>query len=73
MPGRVGRLQYDIRSQNILITSCNESTSETNGVLKVSKTIYKYLHHILKLELAVHMLPIICSTLKVELTVTPNF
>ena len=41
---------------------------------KVGKTIqYKYIHHIPKLELAVHVLPITRSTLKVELTITPDF
>jgi pre-mRNA-splicing helicase BRR2 len=39
---------------------------------KVGKTIYKYIHHIPKLELAVHVLPFTRSTLKVELTVTPD-
>ncbi len=40
---------------------------------KIGKTIYKYIHHIPKLELAVHVLPITRSTLKVELTITPDF
>jgi len=40
---------------------------------KVGKTIYKYIHHVPKLELAVHVLPITRSTLKVELTITPDF
>ena len=40
---------------------------------KVGKTIYKYIHHIPKLELSVHVLPITRSTLKVELTITPDF
>lgn len=40
---------------------------------KLGKTIYKYIHHIPKLELAVHVLPITRSTLKVELTITPDF
>ncbi len=40
---------------------------------KVGKTIYKYVHHVPKLELAVHVLPITRSTLKVELTITPDF
>ncbi|CAF4909304.1 unnamed protein product, partial [Rotaria sp. Silwood1] len=40
---------------------------------KIGKTIYKYIHHIPKLELAVHVLPITRSTLKIELTITPDF
>lgn len=40
---------------------------------KMGKIIYKYIHHIPKLELAVHVLPITRSTLKVELTITPDF
>ena len=40
---------------------------------KVGKTIYKYIHHIPKLELSVHVLPITRSTLKIELTITPDF
>ena len=40
---------------------------------KLGKQIYKYIHHIPKLELAVHVLPITRSTLKVELTITPDF
>ncbi|CAF5137105.1 unnamed protein product [Rotaria magnacalcarata] len=40
---------------------------------KVGKTIYKYIHHVPKLELSVHVLPITRSTLKVELTITPDF
>jgi len=40
---------------------------------KFGKMIYKYIHHIPKLELAVHVLPITRSTLKVELTITPDF
>lgn len=40
---------------------------------KLGKTIYKYIRHIPKLELSVHVLPITRSTLKVELTITPDF
>ncbi|CAF0840833.1 unnamed protein product [Adineta steineri] len=40
---------------------------------KLGKAIYKYIHHIPKLELSVHVLPITRSTLKVELTITPDF
>ncbi|CAF1146942.1 unnamed protein product [Didymodactylos carnosus] len=40
---------------------------------KVGKTIHKYIHHIPKLELAVHVLPITRQTLKVELTIKPDF
>jgi pre-mRNA-splicing helicase BRR2 len=40
---------------------------------KIGKMIYKYLHHIPKLELTVHVLPITRSILKVELTIMPDF
>ncbi|UJR08870.1 hypothetical protein I4U23_013125 [Adineta vaga] len=40
---------------------------------KVGKTIYKYIHHVPKLELNVHVLPITRSTLEVQLTITPDF
>uniref|UniRef100_A0A8D3C5P4 Activating signal cointegrator 1 complex subunit 3 n=1 Tax=Scophthalmus maximus TaxID=52904 RepID=A0A8D3C5P4_SCOMX len=38
-----------------------------------SPTIHKYVHQFPKLDLAVHLQPITRSTLKVELTVTPDF
>uniref|UniRef100_A0A669DEH7 U5 small nuclear ribonucleoprotein 200 kDa helicase n=1 Tax=Oreochromis niloticus TaxID=8128 RepID=A0A669DEH7_ORENI len=38
-----------------------------------SSTIHKYVHQFPKLDLAVHVQPITRSTLKVELTVTPDF
>ena len=40
---------------------------------KMGKTIHKYVHQFPKLELAVHVLPITRSTIKVELTITPDF
>uniref|UniRef100_A0A667XRQ8 Activating signal cointegrator 1 complex subunit 3 n=1 Tax=Myripristis murdjan TaxID=586833 RepID=A0A667XRQ8_9TELE len=40
---------------------------------KMGKTIHKYLHQFPKLDLAVHLQPITRSTLKVELTITPDF
>lgn len=40
---------------------------------KMGKTIHKYVHQFPKLDLAVHLQPITRSTLKVELTVTPDF
>ncbi|XP_062366764.1 U5 small nuclear ribonucleoprotein 200 kDa helicase isoform X2 [Cinclus cinclus] len=40
---------------------------------KMGKTIHKYVHLFPKLELSVHLQPITRSTLKVELTVAPDF
>lgn len=40
---------------------------------KLSKTIYKYIHQIPKMELTVHILPITRSTLRVELLIQPDF
>ncbi|WAR22369.1 U520-like protein [Mya arenaria] len=40
---------------------------------KFGKTIHKYIHQFPKLELAVHILPITRSTLRIELTITPDF
>lgn len=40
---------------------------------KLGKTIHKYVHQFPKLDLAVHLQPITRSTLKVELTITPDF
>ncbi|KAK2163706.1 hypothetical protein LSH36_75g12085 [Paralvinella palmiformis] len=42
-------------------------------VPKVGKTIHKYVHQFPKLELSVHIQPITRSTLRVELTITPDF
>jgi pre-mRNA-splicing helicase BRR2 len=42
-------------------------------VPKFGKVIYKYIHQIPKLELNVHILPITRSTLKVELSIQPDF
>lgn len=39
----------------------------------MGKTIHKYVHQFPKLDLAVHIQPITRSTLKVELTITPDF
>lgn len=39
----------------------------------MGKTIHKYVHQFPKLDLAVHLQPITRSTLKVELTITPDF
>ncbi len=40
---------------------------------KMGKTIHKYVHQFRKLELATHIQPITRSTLRVELTITPDF
>nr|DBA32090.1 TPA: hypothetical protein GDO54_007839 [Pyxicephalus adspersus] len=40
---------------------------------KMGKTIHKYVHLFPKLDLSVHIQPITRSTLKVELTITPDF
>ncbi|GAB6023297.1 hypothetical protein CHUAL_008104 [Chamberlinius hualienensis] len=40
---------------------------------KMGKTIHKYIHQFPKLELSTHIQPITRSTLKVELTITPDF
>ena len=40
---------------------------------KLGKTIHKYVHQFPKLELSTHIQPITRSTLKVELTITPDF
>uniref|UniRef100_A0AAQ4RIN1 U5 small nuclear ribonucleoprotein 200 kDa helicase n=1 Tax=Gasterosteus aculeatus aculeatus TaxID=481459 RepID=A0AAQ4RIN1_GASAC len=40
---------------------------------KMGKTIHKFVHQFPKLDLAVHLQPITRSTLKVELTITPDF
>jgi len=40
---------------------------------KLGKVLHKYVHQFPKLELAVHIQPITRSTLKVELTITPDF
>ncbi|NXE30000.1 U520 helicase, partial [Ardeotis kori] len=40
---------------------------------KMGKTIHKYVHLFPKLELSVHLQPITRSTLKVELTIAPDF
>ncbi|KAF4517384.1 hypothetical protein B566_EDAN009812 [Ephemera danica] len=42
-------------------------------VPKLGKTIHKYVHQFPKLELATHIQPITRSTLRVELTITPDF
>ncbi|XP_076308174.1 U5 small nuclear ribonucleoprotein l(3)72Ab isoform X1 [Tachypleus tridentatus] len=40
---------------------------------KLGKTVHKYLHQFPKLELSAHIQPITRSTLRVELTITPDF
>uniref|UniRef100_A0A4W4GXY6 U5 small nuclear ribonucleoprotein 200 kDa helicase n=1 Tax=Electrophorus electricus TaxID=8005 RepID=A0A4W4GXY6_ELEEL len=40
---------------------------------KMGKTVHKYVHQFPKLDLSVHLQPITRSTLKVELTITPDF
>lgn len=40
---------------------------------KMGKIIHKYVHQFPKLELAVHVLPITRATIKIELTITPDF
>ncbi|KAI5746607.1 hypothetical protein M8J77_005420 [Diaphorina citri] len=42
-------------------------------VPKLGKTIHKYVHQFPKLELATHIQPITRSTLRVELTISPDF
>ncbi|RWS27216.1 U5 small nuclear ribonucleoprotein 200 kDa helicase-like protein, partial [Leptotrombidium deliense] len=40
---------------------------------KLGRTVHKYVHHFPKLELSAHIQPITRSTLKVELTIVPDF
>ncbi|CAF1042145.1 unnamed protein product [Adineta steineri] len=40
---------------------------------KIGKMVYKYIHHIPKLDLNASILPITRSLLKIELTITPDF
>ena len=40
---------------------------------RLGKAIHKYVHQFPKLELSVHVQPITRSTLRVELTITPDF
>ena len=42
-------------------------------VPKLGKTIHKYIHQFPKLDLSTHIQPITRSTLRVELTITPDF
>lgn len=42
-------------------------------VPKLGKTIHKYIHQFPRLELSTHIQPITRSTLRVELTITPDF
>lgn len=42
-------------------------------VQKLGKTIHKFVHQFPKLELSTHIQPITRSTLRVELTITPDF
>lgn len=52
---------------------CLFSPGELIRMPKMGKTIHKYVHQFPKLDLAVHLQPITRSTLKVELTITPDF
>lgn len=49
------------------------SSGELIRMPKMGKTIHKYVHQFPKLDLSVHLQPITRSTLKVELTITPDF
>ena len=40
---------------------------------KLGKMIHKYVHQFPKLELSTHIQPVTRSTLRVELTITPDF
>uniref|UniRef100_A0A674I2U6 Activating signal cointegrator 1 complex subunit 3 n=1 Tax=Terrapene triunguis TaxID=2587831 RepID=A0A674I2U6_9SAUR len=55
------------------ITFVSHITGELIRMPKMGKTIHKYVHLFPKLELSVHLQPITRSTLKVELTITPDF
>lgn len=61
----------------IIVTRLLNHTFHPTGELirmpKMGKTIHKYVHQFPKLDLAVHLQPITRSTLKVELTITPDF
>jgi pre-mRNA-splicing helicase BRR2 len=46
---------------------------ELISVPKMGKSIYKMVHQFPKLELSVHIQPITRSSLRVELTITPDF
>uniref|UniRef100_A0A4W4GRT1 U5 small nuclear ribonucleoprotein 200 kDa helicase n=1 Tax=Electrophorus electricus TaxID=8005 RepID=A0A4W4GRT1_ELEEL len=50
-----------------------EKKSELIRMPKMGKTVHKYVHQFPKLDLSVHLQPITRSTLKVELTITPDF
>lgn len=58
---------------DLRIKDCFIFLGELIRMPKMGKTIHKYLHQFPKLDLAVHLQPITRSTLKVELTVTPDF
>ncbi|XP_041761550.1 putative U5 small nuclear ribonucleoprotein 200 kDa helicase [Anopheles merus] len=55
---------YDLEANEI---------GELIRVPKLGKTIYRYIHQFPKLELSTHIQPITRSTLRVELTITPDF
>lgn len=55
------------------VKTCIFFLGELIRMPKMGKTIHKYVHQFPKLDLAVHLQPITRSTLKVELTVTPDF
>lgn len=48
-------------------------TGELIRAPKMGKTIHKFVHQFPKLELSVHIQPITRSTLRVELTIMPDF
>lgn len=55
---------YDLAPQEV---------GELIRVPKLGKTIHRYIHQFPKLELTTHIQPITRSTLRVELTITPDF
>jgi len=50
-----------------------EEIGELLRVPKLGRTVHKYIHQFPKLELSAHIQPINRATLKVELTMTPDF
>uniref|UniRef100_A0A673WH17 U5 small nuclear ribonucleoprotein 200 kDa helicase n=1 Tax=Salmo trutta TaxID=8032 RepID=A0A673WH17_SALTR len=51
----------------------NHNEIGESALQSAPNTIHKYVHQFPKLDLAVHLQPITRSTLKVELTITPDF
>ena len=66
-----------LEKKNIPFDRLNDQKHHELGELvnnhKMGKTIYKFIHQIPKLELKIHLRPITRSTMKVELTITPDF